>query len=100
MSMKGKKTEQESMNEGNGCPTLNASGIYTMAEAASILHVNCSHLHELTHLKDDPFPARILYWKKQGLFVLQDELYEWVKRNAPLRDERKTFRRGQSSGTK
>ena len=72
---------------------VNASGIFTMEEAANLLHVNCAYLHELTHLKEDPFPARILYWKKQGLFVLADELFDWVKRNAPLRDERRDFKR-------
>ncbi|WP_165247214.1 hypothetical protein [Adlercreutzia sp. ZJ141] len=98
MSTERREQNRELMSEWQDQPRFNASGIYTMAEAASILHVNCSYLYELTHLKDDPFPARILFWKKQGLFVLQDELFDWVKRNAPLRDERKKFRRGQSSG--
>ncbi len=88
------------MSEGHQSSRLNSSGIYTMSEVASILHVNCSYLYELTHLEHDPFPARIFYWKKQGLFVLQDELFDWVKRNAPLRDERKDFRRGVERGKK
>lgn len=93
-----KGQNEEMASEEKQCPRLNTSGIYTMDEAARILHVNCSYLHQLTHLKDDPFPARILFWKKQGLFVLHDELVEWVRRNAPLRDERRDFRRGADRG--
>lgn len=72
---------------------VNTSGIYTMQEAAQILHVNCSYLHELTKRENDPFPARLLSWKKQGLFVLDDEMHDWVKRNAPLRSQRRDFAR-------
>lgn len=77
-----------------------AKDFYTMEEAAAILHVNCSTLHKMTHLKDDPFPARLLYWKKQGLLVNKDEMNAWVLRNAPFRDDVLEFRRKKSRGEK
>ena len=62
--------------------------IYTITEAARILHVSETKLYELSRRPVDPFPARRLAFKSRGALVMRDELLQWAMRNALLLSER------------
>lgn len=58
--------------------------VMTVIDLSKAMRVDPATIRELGRRRDDPLPIRLLPGKKNGQFVLTDELVEWIKRNAGL----------------
>ena len=58
--------------------------IYTVEEAATLMHVNVSSVYRMAKEGTDPFPIRRMESKKRGGIVMRDEMRQWIERNIPV----------------
>lgn len=55
--------------------------VYTVGEAATLLHVSPDRLRSFARRDNDPFPIRRFLNGARGSFVLREELLDWLVEN-------------------